>query len=190
MNKLTNYEFAGKTVRIAIIDNEPWWIAKDVCAILGFTSVRNALSTLKRDEKNILTSNVVINDLVDPHRFLRDKVFQFPVNFVDATKSGKPMPIINEFGLFALTLKSKKLVAKAFCKWTTHEILPQIYKTGACQAQPLTRKQMALMVIENEDAIEKANAIIKEDQPKVDLANKYLDAKNSLTVKRIRNSSK
>lgn len=96
-------------VRIINQDGEPWFIAKDVCDILGYTNVTKALNDhLDEDERNTLT----IREGTSP-------------------KGGNPnMNIINESGLYALVLRSNMPKAKEFRKWVTGEVLPSIRKTG------------------------------------------------------------
>ena len=91
-----------------IVDNfgEPWWIAKDVCEILGVDNVSQAISRLDDDEKSF----IIIND---------------------GTPGTPNRAVINEAGLYNLILGSRKPEAKAFRRWVTHEVLPQIRKTGA-----------------------------------------------------------
>lgn len=100
------------TVRTVIKDNEPWFVAKDVCDVLGLTNSRVAVSPLDEDEKGV------------------SKVY---------TPSGEQeMCVINESGLYALVIRSNKPNARKFRKWITSEVLPAIRKTGryAVPVQP------------------------------------------------------
>ena len=84
---------------------EPWWIASEVCAVLELDNVSRAVSRLDADEKTDLTLS-------------------------DVTGRPQEMLIINESGLYSLILGSRKKSAKDFKRWVTHEVLPQIRKTG------------------------------------------------------------
>ena len=84
---------------------EVWLVAKDVCNVLGIQNHKDAIAGLDDDEK----SGVAIPD---PH------------GRVQITN------VINEPGLYKLTFRSKKPNAKEFTRKVTHEILPQIRKTG------------------------------------------------------------
>ena len=85
-------------------DGEPWWVAKDVCNVLGLTNSRMALEALDEDEKGV------------------SKVY---------TLGGEQdMNIISESGLYALIMRSNKPEAKRFRKWVTGEVLPTLRKTG------------------------------------------------------------
>ncbi len=94
----------NQNVHIELINNEPWFIAKDVCDILELDNVTKALYPLDDDEK--LTLPVV--------------------------RSGqtREMNFVNESGLYSLIFQSRKPEAKKFKKWVTSEVLPSIRKTG------------------------------------------------------------
>lgn len=104
MKGLITYEFNGKEVRITTKNGEPWWFAKDVCDILGLKDVSMSLQKLEDDEKLIQKLFVL-----GQHR-------QFW--------------LINEPGLYSLILRSNKPAAKKFKRWITHDVLPEIRKTG------------------------------------------------------------
>lgn len=80
---------------------EPWFVAKDVCDILGHSNVSMALDRLDDDERS-----------------------KFNLGRQGETN------IVNEAGLYALVLGSRKPEAHEFKRWVTHEVLPQIRRTG------------------------------------------------------------
>lgn len=91
-------------VRTVIKDDQPWFVASDVCKALELDKTWNALQRLDADEKG--TTSI-------------------------STPGGKQdMSIINEPGLYALVLGSRKPEAHAFKRWITHEVLPDIRKRG------------------------------------------------------------
>lgn len=93
------------TVRMVIDDSgAPWWIAVDVCGVLGLSNSRKALSALDEDEKGV-TSGYTLG-------------------------GNQHMATVNESGLYSLIFKSRKPEAKAFRRWVTCEVLPQIRRTG------------------------------------------------------------
>lgn len=102
MNDVRLFEFEEKEVRVQMIDDAPWWVAKDVCDVLGLSNAREAMTRIDDDEK----STVRISD------------------------GGPEVNIINESGLYSLILGSNKPEAKKFKKWITAEVLPSIRKTG------------------------------------------------------------
>lgn len=116
MNNLKVFESPdlGK-VRVVERSGEPWFVAADVCRALGLDSTGKALTRLDDDEKG--------------------------VNSIHTLGGSQMMTIINESGLYALVLCSRKPEAKAFKRWVTHEVLPAIRRTGRYQAggvQPIT----------------------------------------------------
>lgn len=98
------FEYQGKHVRTIIIDGETWFVAKDVCDILELDNNRQAVSRLDDDEKG--------------------------VTIIDTLGGAQEMQIINESGIYALTLTSRKPEAKEFKRWVTHEVIPSIRQHG------------------------------------------------------------
>ena len=96
-------------IRTTIIDGEVWFVAKDVCNILGLTNPTKALSSLDNDEKMTLTNS-------EGHSGQRGGAQSYNV--------------INEAGLYALVFRSNKPEAKAFSRWVRREVLPSIRKSG------------------------------------------------------------
>lgn len=112
MNELTTFQFqpaegteSARPVRTVTIDGEPWFVARDVCDVLGLDNVAMALRPLDPDEKG--------------------------VSKVDTLGGAQSLNIISESGLYALALRSNKPEAKAFRKWVTATVLPTIRKTGS-----------------------------------------------------------
>ena len=104
MNEIFN--FKGQEVRTVTINNEPYFVGKDVAAILGYQNG-------SRD----------INRHVDEEDRLK---YRFGTSGQD-----REMTIINESGLYSLILSSKLPQAKEFKRWVTSEVLPTIRKHGA-----------------------------------------------------------
>jgi prophage antirepressor-like protein len=102
---LTN-NFQNFQVRTLMIDDEPWFIAKDIGDILKIKNISDAMKDFDDDEK----SDIVLN--------------------YDGQISGKAL-ILSESGLYSLIMRSRKPIAKPFQKWVTKEVLPSIRKTGA-----------------------------------------------------------
>lgn len=115
-NELQVFSYKGnKPVRIVEVDGEPWFVAKDVCDILGYVNVTDTLNNhLDEDER----STLAIREGTSP-------------------KGGNPnMNIINESGLYALILRSNMPKAKDFRKWVTGTVLPSIRKIGTYSLTP------------------------------------------------------
>ena len=116
MNELqvfTNPEFGQ--VRTVTIEEEPWFVGKDVAVALGYENHRKALS-----------------DHVDPE----DKLQGDGVTIRDPMGREQHPTVINESGLYALIFGSKLESAKRFKHWVTHEVLPAIRKTGSYSIIP------------------------------------------------------
>ena len=104
-----NVEF-GK-VRTMVINDEPWFVGKDVAEALGYSDTSSAVSkNVDADEKTTL--------LLEQ----------------DGSNYKSKTTLINESGLYSLILSSKLPTAKKFRKWVTSEVLPSIRKTGQYSA--------------------------------------------------------
>lgn len=116
---ITNYDFHGNDVRILTDEqDEPWFIAKDVCDVLELTNVGEALRALDDDEKNTIR----ISDGI----------------------AGNPYKAtISESGFYKLVLRSRKPVAKEFQRWVTRDVLPSIRKHGAYMTPDTIRQALA-----------------------------------------------
>lgn len=106
-NEIQKFDFRGASLRTLTDEaGEPWFIAKDVCDILELTNPAVALQSLDEDEKTNLSNSYVWSE------------------------PGRRPLIISEPGLYRLVMRSRKPEAKEFQRWVTHEVLPQIRKTG------------------------------------------------------------
>lgn len=103
-----NEEFGE--IRILTINNEPYFVGKDVASILGYSNPRKALIDHVDEEDKIQNDGVTIRDSIG--------------------RTQKPV-VVNESGLYSLILSSKLPTAKKFKRWVTSEVLPQIRKTGS-----------------------------------------------------------
>lgn len=126
MSNLINFNFENQTVRVVEKQGEPWFVANDVCDVLGLTNPRQALTALDDDEKADVSLSYTSSNGVQQSRTVN---------------------IINESGLYVLILRSRKATEKGtvqhkFRKWVTSEVLPSIRKTGqyeaTSQAKPIT----------------------------------------------------
>lgn len=166
MNKLQIFNSAEfGEIRTVTIDNEPWFVGKDVAEALGYSNTRDALAThISEEDKN----TVVISD----------------------GKRGNPnQVVINESGLYALIFGSKLDSAKRFKHWVTSEVLPTIRKTGSYQKPMTIPEQIQLLAQGNvklEEKIESVNDDLQEfkrDMPLLALeCQKITKAKNQKVV--------
>lgn len=111
--QLSTFNFESKSIRTLAINNEPWFIAKDLCDTLKISNVSDALLKLDDDEKATI-------GLTDSQ----------------AGNGAQSISIISESGMYTLILRCRDAVKKGsiphrFRKWVTSEVLPQIRKTGS-----------------------------------------------------------
>ncbi|HAR6498506.1 TPA: phage antirepressor, partial [Staphylococcus pseudintermedius] len=106
MQELQIFNFEELPVRTLTVDDEPYFVGKDVAEILGYSKARNAIA------KHV--------DFEDK----KDAPIQGPLG------GTQKMTIINESGLYSLIFSSKLESAKRFKRWVTSEVLPAIRKHG------------------------------------------------------------
>ncbi|MEP3676142.1 BRO family protein [Sulfitobacter sp.] len=145
-----NFDFHTAQVRVVNLNGEPWFVAKDVCDILGLTNSRKAVAALDDDEKDVTTGY---------------------------TLGGKQaLNIISESGLYALIFQSRKPEAKAFRKWVTSTVLPAIRQTGSYvageerldpNAPDYLDRLKDLLIEAKERKLAEAEAKLAEQAPKV-----------------------
>jgi prophage antirepressor-like protein len=109
-SRSTSHNYGDSFVRIAEIDNQAWFVAADVCKVLGISKYRDAVARLDDDERGSL----VVDTLGGPQK----------------------KAAINESGLYSLIFASRKPDAKDFRRWVTHEVLPAIRMTGRYEVAP------------------------------------------------------
>lgn len=106
-------------VRTIELDNEPWFVGKDVAEALGYADAFGALKKHVEEEDKQNCQN-------------------------DSFGSPRGMTIINESGLYSLILSSKLPTAKGFKHWVTSEVIPSIRKTGSYTMKPMTAYQQMM----------------------------------------------
>ena len=110
MNKLTifdNEQFGE--IRTLVIDNEPWFVGKDVARALGYSNTKSAIADHVDIEDKQLIQRSGNTTLEIPNRGLT---------------------FINESGVYSLIISSKLPAAKQFKRWITSDVIPTIRKTG------------------------------------------------------------
>lgn len=113
-------------IRTVTIDNEPWFVGKDVATALGYKNTADAIGKhVDTDDK--LTSQIAI------------------------AGQRRDVVVINESGLYALIFGSKLDSAKRFKHWVTSEVLPTIRKTGSYQKPMTVAEQIQLLAQGNQD---------------------------------------
>lgn len=164
-SNLQLFAFEGNEVRALKIDDEPYFVGKDVANILGYSNTRKALQ-----------------DHVD----LEDK--KDGVTIRDSIGRNQKPTVINESGLYSLILSSKMPNAKKFKRWVTSEVLPTIRKHGAYMTD-----QKAFDVVHNKngladllqqaaDQLKQKDIQIEKMKPKALFADAVATSKNDILI--------
>jgi anti-repressor protein len=166
LEKIFNYQ--GTQLRTVVLNNEPWFVAKDVCNILKHSNSRVAISRLDDDEKGV------------------SKVY---------TPGGyQNMSVVNEYGLYNLVLTSNLPEAKQFKRWITHEVIPSIRKHGAYMTpekieevllNPDTLIKLATNLKEEQQKRIAAEKQIEQQKPLVNFAETCMASDKSLLVREV-----
>lgn len=145
MNEMTvfqNPEFGQ--LRTTTIDGEPWWVGKDVAVALGYSNTRDAIyKHIDSEDKGVAKC--------------------------DTPSGEQSLTIINESGLYSLTLSSKLPSAKRFKRWVTSEVLPAIRKTGKYATDAVDR-------LTPDDYIRAAGIVAKCNDRRLPVALKLLES--------------
>lgn len=158
INYFENEQF-GK-IRVINQNNEPWFVAKDITAVLGYKNPSKA-----------------IKDHVDTEDKLNNETL--------LSLGQRGGWIINESGLYSLILSSKIPTAKAFKRWVTHEVLPTIRRTGgyiATKKDDTPEEIMARAVLIAQDTINRQKQQIADMQPKALFADAVAASHTSILV--------
>jgi anti-repressor protein len=147
------FQYNGAQVRVSTLNGEPAFVANDVCAILAVDPTQTR--RLDPDEKGLCS--------------------------IQTPGGEQQMLVVTESGLYTLVLGSRKPEARAFKRWVTHDVLPQIRKTGGYNMAQLPQTfpealRLAADLAEQKMALE---AKIEEDKPKVDFFEDVVDAKGN-----------
>jgi prophage antirepressor-like protein len=147
MTAIIPFKFGVSEIRVVDQDGEPWFVLVDVCNTLEIQNPSQAASGLSEDERSMLHIG----------------------------RQGSAI-IVNESGLWAIALTSRKPEAKKFRKWLTSEVIPSIRKTGAYSARVLTPAEQNLANAQLAVEFERRAAAIEARQDATDAtAAKALD---------------
>lgn len=137
-NEIQQFDFKGAALRTLTDENgEPWFVAKDVCDVLGYTNASKAISDHVDSEDKL--NNESLSSLGQRGGWL-----------------------VNESGLYSLVLSSKLPTVKEFKRWVTHEVLPSIRRHGAYMTQQTLDKALT-----SPDFLIQLATKLKEEQEKV-----------------------
>lgn len=157
--ELQTFNFNNQPVRTVQLNNQPYWVLKDVCDVLELSN-----------------PTVVANRLEDDERA------KFNLG-----RQGEAT-VITESGLYAVILRSDKPNAKEFRKWVTSEVLPAIRKNGAYltdeKAYDITHNPQSLadLLLQAGEQLKQKEIIIQELKPKALFADAVAQSDTSILV--------
>ena len=162
------FDFEGHVVRTIVPDDEPWFVLKDVCEVLGMT--RTIADVKKRlDQADVGTTDI----------------------YSEARNRSYATTIVNESGLYDVILDSRKPQAKAFRRWVTSDVLPSIRKHGVYVTEEVAAETpdvlMARALLAAKDTLDKqeqriadlemSEAAALEAQERAEVANRVMKPK-------------
>lgn len=158
IQKFVNSQFGE--IRTVTINNELWFVAKDVCDILG-----------------IINPTDTLNKSLEPFERAR----------FNLGRQGEAN-IISESGFYTIVLRSRKDIAKPFRLWVTSEVIPQIRKTGGyipvtSQDDDLTIMARAHQILER--TIAQKDQIIQQLKPKADTYDMIMDSAGTFSMNQV-----
>lgn len=145
------------SIRTVVINNEVWFIGKDIAEALGYKNTKDAISSHVDDEdKKILQRSEIAT--IENHI----PKSALPVNFVSAEIPNRGITTINESGVYSLVFASKLPTAKKFKHWVTSEVLPSIRKNGSYGIPKTTSGQIQLLAQGYTELEQKINEVSKD----------------------------
>lgn len=163
MNHLQTFNFDNQNVRIVELNNEPWFVAADVCKVLALTNPTVTINRLEDDERS-----------------------KFNLGRQGETN------VVNESGLYELIFSSRKPTARAFKKWVKSEVLPSIRKDGGYIATDENDDDASIMakallianktIENNKRKIVEQQFIIDAQQPKVIFADAIQASETTILI--------
>lgn len=163
-----NAEFGELT--LLEIDNEPWFVGKEVAEKLGYENTKDSLAR-----------HVSVEDRRVIQRSENTRTLQRSGN-TTLEIPNRGLTIINESGLYSLILGSKLESAKRFKRWVTSEVLPAIRRTGSYSNQPTGGKLLAMAVLEAQKLLEAKDEEIARMKPKEIFADSVAGSHTSILI--------
>lgn len=150
-SQLIPFRFQETQLNVIQLNEEPWFIAKEVCDVLNHSDTSMATRSLDEDEKLIQTLFV--------------------------SGQNRQVTLINESGLYSLILRSKKAEAKEFKRWVTHEVLPAIRRHGGYLTPEKTEELIANpdLIIQLATTLKKERADKKRLLVEIDTRNDIIE---------------
>jgi len=164
MNTPQIFNFEQNEVRTILVNDEPYFVGKDVAKVLGYSNTSKAVSAHVDDE---------------------DKRFIMIAHSQNGNTSEAKTAIINESGLYSLILKSKLPNARKFKRWVTSEVLPAIRKTGSYTNVPKSFAQALRLAADLEEKNQLLEQQIAEYEPKISYLDMILSSTDTVATSQI-----
>lgn len=157
-NQIVPFNFDGEQVRVIAIDGEPWFVLADLCAVLAIRNVSDTASRLDDDVKGVATT--------------------------DTLGGRQQVTVVSEAGMYEVVLLSRKPEARAFKRWITGTVLPEIRKTGSYGVQrALTPDEIVHQALQITAAkVQELEAKVEADAPKVLFADSVATSSTTILV--------
>lgn len=146
-------------LRVQVVDNEPYFVARDVCSALGIKNGRDAVRRLDDDERGVVLA--------------------------DTPGGEQKLAAVTFPGLLSLVLSSRKKEAKSYKRWVTHEVLPAIHRSGGymiSQPEETPEQVIARALKIAQDTIDRQKHQINELKPKALFADAVATSQHSILI--------
>ena len=171
MNNLAKiFHFRSHPVRTLCLGGATWFVAADVCGVLGLANHREALAGLDADEKA-------------------------SVSIADTSASSRrtiTALVVSEPGLYTLILRSRKPEAKDFRRWITHEVIPALRQSGGyslpetdagpCALPQFSRRDLLNLALDAENECQQLRGQVAELAPKAEFYDQVADATSTFSL--------
>lgn len=159
MNALSPFEYCGAHVRVVVCDGEPWFVARDVAGLLGYSNPQKAV----RDHcKGARAAGVNDAFTLDPQTV-----------------------IIPERDLYRLVMRSRLPSAERFEEWVVAEVLPSIRQSGSYSQAisiPRTLPEALRLAADLAEQNSQLRLVVSEQAPKVEALDRIADARGSMCL--------